>query len=277
MNKEALIALVVFLSILAAVITLTIFILVRNSKYKRFVLSNSESIKKLEELNNKYDFIIYEPNIDFYHRFDNKGYWNKTEPVAYLSREIRNNLEVWFKLRSKIESNRTLLNEYKSDISKINIPISADVCTSAKMRYKKCLKTESKLFNERIQEPDTDVRISVKLRYVSRKGKVDLTKNNVFGYIELVRILDSVSTARVDRKTYERLATAERAMLSDGMRYDVLKRDGFRCVLCGMSSKDGAVLHVDHIIPVSKGGKSVMSNLRTLCEKCNIGKSNKIE
>ena len=277
MNKESIIALSIFLTVLVATIALIIFVLARNSKYKKFVLSNSESIQKMDELNRKYTFIVYESKISLYHRFDNKSYWNKTETIAYLSREIRNNLEAWFKLRSNIESNRELLNEYKSDIEKIKTNIPADVCASKKMKYKKCLKVESKIFNEKIQDPDTDVTITVKLRYVSRKGKVDLSKSNTFGYIELIRILDSVSTSRVDRKTYERLALAERAMLSDSMRYDVLRRDGFRCVLCGMSSKDGAMLHVDHIIPVSKGGKSVMSNLRTLCEKCNIGKSNKIE
>ena len=52
----------------------------------------------------------------------------------------------------------------------------------------------------------------------------------------------------------------------------------FRIIqICGVTSKDGAKLHVDHIIPVSKGGKTVMSNLQTLCEQCNIGKSNKTD
>jgi 5-methylcytosine-specific restriction endonuclease McrA len=42
-----------------------------------------------------------------------------------------------------------------------------------------------------------------------------------------------------------------------------------------MSAKEGAILHVDHIIPRSKGGKDEMDNYQTLCHKCNIGKSNK--
>ncbi|WP_343324290.1 HNH endonuclease signature motif containing protein [Streptococcus sp. Marseille-P8640] len=33
------------------------------------------------------------------------------------------------------------------------------------------------------------------------------------------------------------------------------------------------VLHVDHIIPWSKGGETVLGNLQTLCSKCNLGKS----
>lgn len=65
--------------------------------------------------------------------------------------------------------------------------------------------------------------------------------------------------------------------MSDSLRYDVLRRDGFRCQICGITAKEGAKLHVDHIIPVSKGGKTILSNLRTLCDRCNMGKSAKIE
>ncbi len=64
-----------------------------------------------------------------------------------------------------------------------------------------------------------------------------------------------------------------------GLRYEVLKRDHFRCALCGASPATilGCNLHVDHVIPFSKGGKTVSENLRALCESCNLGKSAKIE
>ena len=55
-----------------------------------------------------------------------------------------------------------------------------------------------------------------------------------------------------------------------------MKRDNYKCRICGASQEDGARLHVDHIIPIAKGGKSVMSNLQTLCESCNMGKSDKL-
>lgn len=59
------------------------------------------------------------------------------------------------------------------------------------------------------------------------------------------------------------------------MRFLVLQRDNFKCCACGASpAKDPAVsLQVDHIIPWSKGGETVMENLQTLCSKCNLGKS----
>ncbi len=64
-----------------------------------------------------------------------------------------------------------------------------------------------------------------------------------------------------------------------GLRYTVLRRDHFRCVNCGRSpaTHHGCVLHVDHIHPFSKGGKTVIENLRTLCDDRNLGKGSRIE
>jgi len=64
-----------------------------------------------------------------------------------------------------------------------------------------------------------------------------------------------------------------------GLRYNVLRRDRFKCVLCGNSpaTDPRCKLHVDHILPLSEKGKTVEENLRTLCGDCNIGKSDKIE
>ena len=62
-----------------------------------------------------------------------------------------------------------------------------------------------------------------------------------------------------------------------GLRYRVLSRDRFRCVSCGNSPamEVGCVLHVDHILPFSRGGKTRIDNLRSTCAKCNIGKGNR--
>ena len=59
------------------------------------------------------------------------------------------------------------------------------------------------------------------------------------------------------------------------MRWQVFQRDKWKCVSCGKSSNDGIILHVDHIIPRSKGGMNHIDNYQTLCDICNIGKSNK--
>ena len=65
-------------------------------------------------------------------------------------------------------------------------------------------------------------------------------------------------------------------VIKDKLRYQVLKRDNFKCCACGASpAKDPSVeLHIDHILPYSKGGETILENLQTLCSRCNLGKSN---
>ena len=63
----------------------------------------------------------------------------------------------------------------------------------------------------------------------------------------------------------------KRKNLSKKIRFEVFKRDRFTCQYCGKSSPD-VTLQVDHIIPVSKGGKNDMMNLVTACSDCNLGK-----
>ena len=61
------------------------------------------------------------------------------------------------------------------------------------------------------------------------------------------------------------------------LRYNVFHRDYHKCVSCGRNpATDSSVeLQVDHIIPLSKGGETIESNLQTLCKECNIGKSDR--
>ena len=71
----------------------------------------------------------------------------------------------------------------------------------------------------------------------------------------------------------------ERKPFTKSTRYKIMRRDDFKCVLCGRSPRntENLTLHIDHIFPVSKGGSNKMSNLRTLCRDCNLGKGNKVE
>ena len=60
--------------------------------------------------------------------------------------------------------------------------------------------------------------------------------------------------------------------MTEKLRMRVLRRDGYRCRICGASASDGVKLEVDHIVPVSKGGRTEERNLQTLCDRCNRGK-----
>ena len=64
----------------------------------------------------------------------------------------------------------------------------------------------------------------------------------------------------------------EREKMKPALRYEIIRRDGYRCRACGFGVQDGAHLHVDHIVAIANGGQTESANLQTLCTVCNLGK-----
>lgn len=63
-------------------------------------------------------------------------------------------------------------------------------------------------------------------------------------------------------------------IIPSAIKLEVWKRDKGKCVLCGSTNN----LHFDHELPFSKGGSSLLAaNIRILCAKHNLSKSDKIE
>ncbi|MBN1325449.1 HNH endonuclease [Candidatus Falkowbacteria bacterium] len=92
-------------------------------------------------------------------------------------------------------------------------------------------------------------------------------KRNV--YVFLLKLSD-----KQDIKTNTPLDLQHTRLISSEIKKEVWKRDKGKCVICG-SIKN---LHFDHDLPFSKGGTSlIVQNIRLLCAKCNLAKSNKIE
>ncbi len=55
---------------------------------------------------------------------------------------------------------------------------------------------------------------------------------------------------------------------------EILKRDGYKCVICGMGLENGVELHIDHIKPKDLGGRATLENGQTLCARHNFLKKN---
>lgn len=93
-------------------------------------------------------------------------------------------------------------------------------------------------------------------------------------YNNLWKLLDNteyIEVRRVETVFIEwKKMKAERDKMTYTLRYKILKRDNFKCVLCGGNDR----LEIDHILPVSKWWKTIEKNLQTLCFPCNRGKSN---
>lgn len=69
--------------------------------------------------------------------------------------------------------------------------------------------------------------------------------------------------------------TEERRLFTREERLEILKKSYGICACCGkkLTTK---TLRVEHVIPLSRGGKNEMENLTALCEDCNKWKDNKI-
>lgn len=67
-------------------------------------------------------------------------------------------------------------------------------------------------------------------------------------------------------------ARTPRIPIPKRIRFEVFKRDSFKCQYCGGAAPE-VVLHIDHIKPVSAGGQNDIVNLITSCEACNLGKA----
>jgi hypothetical protein len=102
------------------------------------------------------------------------------------------------------------------------------------------------------------------------KKKKKETMKRIYGNVK--KNLEEKQRKDYSKKTKEFYSSDEWRRL----RYIVLREQGGRCQCCGRSAKDGVILHVDHIIPLSKDWSKRLEkdNLQVLCEDCNLGKSN---
>lgn len=109
----------------------------------------------------------------------------------------------------------------------------------------------------------------------SLKGYFDLIdykivndgNRDVFKYI--LKLSDKVENFKI-----EDLKLSHTRLISSQVKKDVWKRDQGKCVICG----DNKNLHFDHDLPFSRGGTSLLvNNVRLLCARCNLRKSDKIE
>ena len=67
------------------------------------------------------------------------------------------------------------------------------------------------------------------------------------------------------------MAATKRSSPTKKLRFEVFKRDSFRCQYCGTAAPD-VLLMVDHVHPVAEGGTNDILNLITACQPCNAGK-----
>ena len=177
-----------------------------------------------------------------------------------------------------IEFNKKEYQRYIVQTDQITSSATEEYCSSFGFTLDKFSKYETRLFKRKLlREPKYNLGVRCVATYTSPQGRNRYSKEHIYRYDEIRYFYDQANKLKEQCQTRQYQISVERAKMTDSLRYDILKRDNFRCQICGSTAQDGVKLHVDHIVPVSKGGLTTYSNLRTLCDRCNLGKSDKIE
>lgn len=103
---------------------------------------------------------------------------------------------------------------------------------------------------------------------------------------ELIEKAEQLFTKEEERRRLKIIYNREKARrykakLKSVLIVQIFKKDVRRqfalfndcCAYCGKSESD-EILHIDHFIPVSKGGAHVLGNLVPACKTCNLSKRN---
>lgn len=254
----------------------------RNRKYVDFVNEHSLAIRAIKELNSKYQFSSIYPYI-FKNCYDSTVNFENVSCKDYLIYQFHlDTLGVRRIIKSR-NNNISKEIDYKNkvDLTKDklgNFDVSIEDLNEEKLRN-----IESIVFNDLIEKVNTDFYAEVHL-YLTR-GRIHRVvdeKKELFDLNEIVDVLKSIDSSKVidgrrfySREVWKSIERVERAKVSNELRQEIFERDGYTCVNCGFTEKE--LLEIDHIKPISKGGKTEPDNLQTLCHDCNIRKGNDID
>lgn len=117
--------------------------------------------------------------------------------------------------------------------------------------------------------------IRIEILAAKEQGDIDDLKKTIESKEESIEKIEKMSQDTCKREYIPAKLRLE--ILNESARY-VETEDAYipSCRFCGKTSSE-STLHIDHIIPCSKGGKTEKENLQVLCSQCNIQKSNKYE
>lgn len=265
----------IFAFIILALVGFTIFFFrYRVVSRRKKIEKNSSRLKELKRINPGYKFhldVVRE--IPFQRSFPNKRSYDTFNMDDLLIQVINEDKDRFKTIIDSLSDNNDLYSEYKRRVEAISKKNIATDAKKAGVDKKAFVKYENWLMNSNMIKPPLDVTIKCLKYYISPQGKNRYQQVKEYHFNELKEYYKKADRISVGRANVQH----ERAMMTDQLRYDIMKRDGFRCQLCGRTQSDGVKLHVDHIKPVSKGGKTIPSNLRTLCEQCNLGKKDKYD
>ena len=250
---------------------------VRNNKYTEFVKDNSVSLNTIQAINKNYIFFAIK-TFNMNHNYDNENMYRDITCEDYLIYEL-------VYLKSEILENIQNVLENQRQYKKYSYDVHAAMKfgtfkrSTEGMKEKKLIEIEKDLFQKEIRRPCIEFSLTVRLVNVDKHNHYKSSKNRTFSINEIINLVNrldnKVGSYYRDNGVWESICRVERGKVSNKIRFAIYARDNYRCKICGKKG-DNNDLEIDHIIPISKGGKSTFDNLQTLCHECNSKKGNTI-
>ena len=204
---------------------------------------------------------------------NNKTEFDHFNCDEYLCEEIEQRFDACERFIQRVYANLTLYQCYCSEVALLPSVVTYIEAEAKGVPYDIYRRMEKDLCSPLFEEEFIAPTFLIHINYQSPQGRKSYCCDHAVVFEKFAKLFEIVRKRREARNT----AAYQRKIMSHSLRYDIMKRDGFRCVLCGRSANNHVTLHGDHILPVSKGGKTEYSNLRTLCSDCNMGKRDKYD
>lgn len=269
------IALVVILAIILLIIFFSVYNRTQEKKYKDFIDKNSVALEIVKEINRKYKYYPY-VSFDLFHVYDNRNFFDTISCEDYLIYDLQFNKRKVLEQINRIEYNKKIYLDYKKEVNN-SLSFGIYKTNPLKMNIKKLKSMEIEAVNKILWHQPKELTITVDLRFEKDRFGI-IGKHQVFSTSKLLELIDRISKKNgnffLDRNIWESICRVERGKVSNKLRFKVYARDGYRCRCCKRKF-ESKFLEVDHILPISKGGKSTIDNLQTLCHNCNQAKGTK--
>lgn len=265
--------------IISTIVVFTIIVFIcmkikekREREYTELIRKNSFRIKKLNNINRifKYEFDYnYAEDIGTVIHCNTKAQLDRFDYEKHAKDYISDRKEFILTFMKEVDINRKTWNEYSEQVKRLPMYMTKEESESIGVPYDFCKIKEKELFKDNILKINLKPELIIAKSYISPQGRSNYNSHISYTYEEVTVLYRDVLNLEKKKETVQ----YQRSLMTPKLRFDVMRRDGFRCKYCGRSEADGVKLHIDHIKPVSKGGKTEMSNLQTLCDECNLGKS----
>lgn len=245
---------------------------------RRSVGSASQALTELDDLNSRWRMqVITLPPIRLSYSVsvDSKSKFDRLDLAARMSLSILES-EPWLEQEIELRlGSMTRFAKYRLDFEALEYGLLGR-SSHPRISAERFAAIERKQFlRKRLVVPTPAANVSTTVTYTSPKGQNSYSNRLEWNFDQLRQALALAQVTRARQSMTAALRQRERSLMTAGLRTKILKRDNFRCRMCGASADDGISLHIDHITPVSLNGRTVVNNLQTLCQSCNLGKGNR--